>query len=520
MADNAPLKVALVHARVSNNTVPPLGLLSIAAYLERDGIEARVWDPPLCDNGFEGEIARFAPDIIGVSVMTAQYARAGQIVKLLKKKIKQAVYVCGGPHVSALPEESLEGLDTDIAVIGEGELSMSDICAAHMDNRGWESIEGIAYRRSGGIVKNAPRKLIEELDRLPEARRELLSAPFGWYLIPPGVIRGDFNLNTTTMITSRGCPYNCSFCASKVTFGTRYRKRSVGNVVREIRYLVDTYNVKGIWFLDDIFTCDREWVKELCLSLARNGLRLKWSCQTRVEHIDRDILGIMKSAGCVQVELGVESGSERILKKYNKDLDHGEIKEKFAMLKAAGLRSMANFIIGHPEENEEDIESTFRLALRLNPDYTEFNLCTPYPGSALYRTARDRGWLHEPRGGFGPEWSEHFARKGVMKTGIDHARLFKMRAGMQRRFLLRNYGKIIRGFIASPRTLTVLLNAILIYMIREPAEAARLAIGGEFDVLIWNLYTCYSWQSRKKSVKRPGPQPLHKGRSWEKTALK
>lgn len=184
------VKVALGHARVSNNNVPPLGLLCIAGFLKEKGIEVRVWDPSLYDNSFVNEIEEFHPDMVGVSLMTAEYARAREMVGLLRIKLPRAAYVCGGVHVSALPEESLKGLDTDIAVLGEGEITMYELCCCR-DKGDWRGIQGILYAVEGKVHHNPARELIKDLDVIPFTGRELLSAPFDWYLIPPGVIRGD-----------------------------------------------------------------------------------------------------------------------------------------------------------------------------------------------------------------------------------------------------------------------------------------------------------------------------------------
>ena len=172
------MNVALVHARVSNNIIPPLGLLSIASFLNKKGIKARVWDPPLYDDGYIADIHNFNPDIVGVSLMTAQYKRAKDIINHLKDKARNATYVCGGPHVSALPEASLDGLGVDIAVIGEGEESMFELTENLQGRLNLESIEGLMYRKGKEKYRNPPRGLIADLDSLPIPDRGLLNVPF------------------------------------------------------------------------------------------------------------------------------------------------------------------------------------------------------------------------------------------------------------------------------------------------------------------------------------------------------
>lgn len=469
-----------------------MGLLCIAGFLKERGIKVKVWDPSVYDEDFIIEIKEFNPDIIGISLMTAQYVRAKEIIHLLRKKIPQATYICGGPHVSALPEETLIGLNADAAIVGEGELTVDELCRCHMMGHNWREVEGISYIVDGEVYHNPRRRLIDDLDAIPFVGRELLSTPFYWYLIPPGVIRGKFYLDTTTMITSRGCPYNCIFCASNVTFGHHFRRRSVLNVIEEIRYLRERYGVKRIWFLDDIFTFDRCWVERFCSVLVEQRVGLIWSCQTRADTLDAELLNQMKLAGCVQLEIGVESGSDKVLKALSKNICLDDLKEKFAQMKQLGLRTMANFMIGNPEENMDDIMATYRLAKHLNPDFIEFNVCTPYPGSRLYQTAREKKWLAKDRADFDSEWSEHFTNAPVMHINIEPQHLLRLRAKLQNRFLWKNYANIIGGFLRSSTYLFLLIRSIFSYLKKNYRVVCILLMERRFDTVIWNFYTHYS----------------------------
>lgn len=490
------MKVALIHARVSNNAVPPLGLLSIAGVLKEDSIEVIVWDPPVKSQGFLQEIAEFRPDIIGISLMTAEYARAKEIINLLRQKIPNAVYICGGFHVSALPEESLIGLDVDVAVVGEGELPMKELCANITKGHSFQEIKGISYRHEDKIVHNQRQALIEDLDSVPFNGRELLSTSFDWYLIPPGVIRGEFRVQTTTIITGRGCPYRCVFCASNVIFGHRVRRRSVNNVIAEILYLQARYGVKGVWFLDDCFTFDHSWVHLFCAALIERKINLIWSCQSRIDTLDEELAGHMRLAGCVQIEVGVESGSDKVLKTLSKGVYSDEAEKKFAIMKRLGLRTMANFIIGNPQESVDDIMVTYRLAQRLKPDFIEFNICMPYPGSRLYRIAREKGWLPRDRLEFNTEWSEHFTTTGVMHINIDPKCLLELRSSLQNRFLWSNYSTIAKGFLFSPRFLFILIRSICSYLKNNFSTFCALLKKRRFDALIWDIYAYYSNMAR------------------------
>lgn len=490
------LRVALIYARINNKTVPPMGLLSIAGFLSEKRVQVRIWDPLLSNDTFIDEVERFKPDIIGISFLTAQYNRAREISSLLRERIPLALYVCGGPHASALPEESLLGLSCDIAVVGEGELTMHEICKCLADSRTYHRVDGISYLSNGRVYHNPRRQLIGDLDIVPFTGRELLSTSFDWYLVPPGVIRGIFYANTATMITSRGCPYSCIFCASKAVSGNQFRRRSVRNVINEIQYLQQRYGVTKIWFLDDIFTFDPSWVKEFCRVLISEGLELIWSCQTRADALDDDLLRQMKASGCIQVELGIESGSDRMLKAISKGMCVQELRDKFVQIKRIGLRTMANFIVGIPGEDIRDIMLTYKLAKQLKPDFVEFNLCIPYPGSQLYHVAQQAGWLTKDGSNFTADWDEHTGMP-VMRTNIQPRHLLKLRTKFQNRFFWTNYMSIILSFLRSPKHLLILIRSIQLYSLKNARGVCVNLLKKKFDTLAWDIYAHYSQAARK-----------------------
>lgn len=485
------MQVALIHARVSYNNVPPLGLLSIASVLNADGIEVKVWDPGLDDDDFFSEISKFQPNVIGISVLTAQYQRAKEIIQILRKKLPQAFYVCGGVHVSALSDKSLVGLDVDAVVVGEGEFTMLELCKLIQDNRNWRGVKGLVFRTNSKIKRNAPRPLIGNLDAIPFKGRKFLSSSFEWYLMPPGVLRGMFHPRTTTMMTSRGCPYNCIFCASKVIFGHQIRRRSVTNVIDEINYLKQRYAVKGVWFLDDCFISDRAWCEDFCLSLKRNKLNITWSCQARVGHLDEELVRLMITAGCAQLELGIESGSDKVLSALSKGTNVQMIKRKFDFLKRLPIRIAGTFMIGNPEEGIGDIMATYRLAQTLKLDYVQFGICTPYPGTPLYYMAKKKGWLGDDID-FNHNWSEHFTSSPVMSVGLNAQDLLALRAKFQNHFICGNYKHIISGFLTYPKGMFLLFRAFFLFLRKRFIYILRLLRKGKLDILVWDIYAEYS----------------------------
>jgi anaerobic magnesium-protoporphyrin IX monomethyl ester cyclase len=484
------MKVALIHARVSHNAVPPLGLLGMAAVLRTQGESCRVWDPLPGDTSLLDELRAWRPDLVGISFLTAQFARAGRLLSELRTALPEALLVIGGPHASALPEASLERLGADVCVFGEGERTLSEICARWAARETVAGLPGTIVATDGGPVRALPRDPIPDLDALPFPDRDALAGPFAWYLAPPGVLRGLFRAGTTTLITSRGCPHRCSFCASHVVGGRRPRRRSAPHVLEELRWLQRRYGIRGVWFLDDDLAGSAEWMAELCDAVGPLGL--EWSCQARLDRLDHALLSTMRKAGCVQIEVGVESGSDRILQALSKRQSAAEVERRMRWVKGAGIRLMANFMVGAPGETEEDREATLALAQRVRPHFTEFNVCMPYPGSELYDQAVQDGALDASTDGFDEQWSEHFTSRPMLDAGLEPEALMARRAAMQNRFLWRNYGPIAAGLARSPRWQRAAARAALGMVAREPRAVLGALAQGQLDPLAWRFYGRWS----------------------------
>jgi radical SAM superfamily enzyme YgiQ (UPF0313 family) len=474
----------------------------MATLLRHRGHEVRVWDPLPGDRAFIREIADFSPALVGVGFLTACFERARDILADCREALPWALRVIGGPHTSALPAASLEALDAHVAVVGEGEWTLLELMERISAGEAPEGVPGTWLRVGDTCRPQGTRAPVEDLDALPFPDRGLLSIPYNWYLAPPGVLRGLYRPGTTTLIAGRGCPHRCVFCASHVVGGRRPRRRSVGHVLEEIRELRARYAVRGLWFLDDDLALDPAWLGELCEALGPLGL--EWSMQARLDRLEGPLLRALAGAGCVQVELGLESGSDRILAELRKGCTAREVEARVASVRAAGIRVMANFLLGSPGETRADLEATLALAERIRPDFVEFNVCMPYPGSALYeRLVTGEAPV------FGERWSEHFTRDPILRGELDGTDLMRVRAAAQNRSLARNYGPIARGFLGDPGRWPALGRALIRTLLEERERVADVFRGAQIDPLLWAAYARWSAQmrgTRRRSGVRSSPR--------------
>lgn len=383
------------RAKVDENKQfwPPLGLAYLAAVLERAGHEARIIDRDILlrktgmdftrtDDETIGEIKDFKPDMIGISATTPNMLDVGSISKRIKSSGINVPIILGGPHATAIPEETLgEFNDIDTVAIGEGEATIIDIANGVSP----ENIPGIAFRKGHGVVTTGPRKHIENLDDLPFPARHLLDMEF--YLRPSRFTSRNLSLRTTSIFTARGCPYRCTFCAGPVIFPGKVRFHSTKRVITEIDHLVDKYNVEALYFAEDMFLSSKERALELLEEFKKRpwGGRLKWFAQARANLIDRDMLKLMKEAGCVGVEYGFESGSQRVLTLMNKRSTVEENLRAASLTREARMRFQANIIVGYPGETREDFEETIKFLRRVKPSNVGFNIFMPLPGTEIYK---------------------------------------------------------------------------------------------------------------------------------------
>ncbi len=490
------MRITLINVQISegNNIVPPLGILYIAAVLEEMGHELQVFDIDPEVSSCIDEVKAFAPQIIGLGCYTNTYPKARRLTERLQEHLPLAVYICGGVHATAKPVETMQDLGVDYLVYAEGERTMAALVKriATGSTQELDDIKGLYYRRDGQITFTGPPDLIADLDTIPFPARHLLD--FKSYLAPPGIIRGYAMDRVTTIFTSRGCPYPCIYCASSIVQGKKVRRRSVANVLAELELLVENYDIQSFYICDDLVTGDRNWMMDFACQLAQKGLGLQWACQARVDRADEEMLALMKKAGCVQVDFGVESGSDKTLKTMKKATKIEVARGTFQLTRKLGLRSCATFILGFPGESEQDMEETFDLAKQIRADYTAFYFLTPYPGTAIYDMALQNNWI-DPTLIAAERFTHRQASLPLM--AIEHApeKLAAIRRKFQNRFFFRNYFRWHNmGFYVS--LLTVLL--------RRPREAAgfllRFLKTLRLDDLVESAFELHQRWYRSRSV--------------------
>jgi anaerobic magnesium-protoporphyrin IX monomethyl ester cyclase len=368
----------------------PLGLAYLAACLEENGHEVKVIDAGVLNYDYHkiiSEIKLHGADIIGMTSVTPNYVRTLDLATNLKKELDLPILV-GGPHVTALTEETMENDCFDIAVLHEGELTIIDLIETIQTEEDLSKVRGIAYKHEGRLIRTPQRPYMDNLDALPFPARHLLPS-LNAYKPTPSAYR---KLPQATMITSRGCPYHCAFCDRSV-FGNKYRARTAGNVVDEMELLIAKYGAKEIRFWDDTFNVDQQRVISICDEIRRRGLDVTWTCLGRVNHMSKAVLEAMAEAGCWQVDYGIESGNQETLNSITKGQTLEMVRKVVKMTNKAGIGVRGFFMLGLPGENEATMTDTIKFAKSLNLTSAIFHITTPFPGTELYKTARDSGEL-------------------------------------------------------------------------------------------------------------------------------
>ena len=366
----------------------PLGLAYIAAVLEKSGYEVQIIDAKvesLSQDEILKRVLSFNPCIVGLSASTFDFCTAKELAKEIKPLGDYTVLI-GGPHVSALPEETMQEGCFDYGVLGEGEQTMLQLANvfAKGNEKDITDIKGLIFHNGSKIVRTLAQPYIGDLDTLPFPARHLL----------PDIGKYNYRcykkLPVATVITTRGCPYQCTFC-DRAVFGNRFRMRSTSNIVDEIEMLVDTYGVREVNVIDDVFGIMPDRVIEFCRELIARKLKIVWTCLSRVDHVSLDMLKIMKKAGCWQIAYGIESGNRRILDNINKNVTAETTETAIKWTKIAGIHVLGFLMIGLPGENESSIKDTLKFVKKLPIDRVVFFITQPFPGSELYKNACAEG---------------------------------------------------------------------------------------------------------------------------------
>ncbi len=399
------MKIALVHPAGSNwmpgkkdmtataNRMAPLGLLSIAAHLEKKGHQVLVHDclGPRAPAGTTANgkiILDFKPDLVGVSVTTSGFLDGYDLAVYLKRSNPRLKTVFGGVHISAMGAALLADYpEIDFLCMGEGEVTMEELAEGKDPGR----IYGLAWRGEAGGVTNPSRTPIPSLDDLPfPAYEKLEGFPRGYRLPMFSYIRTP----GATMITSRGCPYQCSFC-DRTVFGRSYRYNSAEYVYEHMKTLRTRFGVRHINIYDDLFTTHRSRVVELCNLLTSRPLGLHLNCAVRVGHTDEELLTLLKEAGFLQLSLGIETGDPDLIRTHKPGVDLEEIRDTVKRIQARGLRAKGLFMMGLPGETEASIKRTSDFVISLGLDDMNMSKFTPFPGAPVWSTIQEEGTFDE-----------------------------------------------------------------------------------------------------------------------------
>jgi len=382
-----------------------LGLGYLAAVLEQTGHQVQIYDAVVEDEPLRDVLERGKFELVGISSTTPLINKAWEAAR--EAQAHGATTILGGPHPTLLPDESLQRPEVDLVARGEGEETIVEI-ASNIEYRisngespqlferaAWSEVAGLSFRdENGQIVHNPPRPLRKDLDSIPFPAHHLFKIERYANLQP---LTDGLNpkARAYTIVTSRGCPYNCIYCSKAIT-GRTWRPRSPENVVAEWRWLVRDLRATEIGVTDDTMTLDPERAKTICRMLVAEGLNtVPWITihGINAHNTDEELLHLMKQAGCKRVGFGVESGNQCVLDSIKKQQTLDEVRRAFANAKKVGLETMGFFIFGLPTDTEETMEDTIRLALELDPELANFMIAAPFPGTEMYDIILQEGHL-------------------------------------------------------------------------------------------------------------------------------
>jgi radical SAM superfamily enzyme YgiQ (UPF0313 family) len=360
----------------------PLGLAYLGAYVQDiPGIELAGFDNnalKLRAEEYREVITREAPDVVAISVMTATVFTSWEMARVVKGINSRTVVVVGGVHCSALPESTLEEPSIDYGVAGEGEDAFRELLIALREKQDPFGIPNLVYRRDGKIHVNSRRPPIRDIDKIPFPKRDLFdNSKYGM-----NVNRRATSGKSTTILTSRGCPYQCIFC-SKSIYGRHFNQRSPKNVIEEIRIL-EGEGYSEVLIVDDTFTVNKKWVLEFCGLFNELRLKMRWNCHARVNTLDEETVSAMKQAHCTGMAFGIESGNPEMLKKIDKCITLGQAREAVRLCRKYGISTLCSYIFGHPGDTRQTMNDTLRAALELDSDYANFCVLVPMPGSKIF----------------------------------------------------------------------------------------------------------------------------------------
>lgn len=372
----------------------PLGLAYLAANLEKNDYPVSIIDSValgLDVNGVLEELVKENPDLVGITVLTPMYDLVKELVNRIREAMPKVKIILGGAHATALPKETLSQMQrVDYICVGEGENTLLELARFLSCGGNVALINGLVYRhKEGKLISNLPRKFEMDLDKFPPPARHLL--PMKKYHLTASRVKGKGYC--PTLILARGCPFNCAFCSHP--FGRSFRHHSVERIISELENVVENYNAKEVNFEADTLTIDKSFLLALCQKLGETGLnkKIRWTCESRVDTIDKELLQAIKKAGCWQISYGIESGAQRLLNLINKGTTLKKIEEVVALTKKIGISIRGFFILGLPTETIKESWQTIKFAKKLDPLWAQFTVTIPFPGTPLFDLLKKQGQI-------------------------------------------------------------------------------------------------------------------------------
>lgn len=439
---------------------PPLGIAYMAGVLQENNIDVEILDASAEDMDFkdvEKELLKRKPDLVALTALTPTIGRALETAQVVKETLPDSIVVMGGYHPTFNFIETLEDENVDIVIRGEGEYIMLNLVQALENQSSLHDVKGIVFedKNSKEIVVNPEAPLIQDLDELPFPALNLL--PMKKYRLL------DMDTHMTTMITTRGCPMQCSFCSSAAMHGKKIRERSVENIVDEIEYLKTNYDIDTIAFMDDTFTLKKRKVMAICDEILKRNIEIMWGCTSRVDTLDEKLLKKMKEAGCITIFIGVESADQQQLDNMCKNTTISKIENAFKIARKLKIRIIASVALGMPGDTKEIMNKTVKFVHKLKPNYAIYSLATPYPGTRFYKEAFEKNLIKIK------DWSKYTLITPILETidcSLNDMRKIQAKAFMK--FYLRPH-YIIRQFLQDgPYLLKTIFGVIKTALSKTP----------------------------------------------------
>jgi len=405
----------------------PVSLPSIGAVLKRHKVQVKVVDA-VAENlsvpKIKSQIRRFRAKLLILNVSTVTFDNDMNVAKEIKKNFPSLKIAVIGVHVTALPEEALNNKAIDFVVRSEPEETVEELVLTLGKKLPVHKIKGLSYKSGKKIQHNPDRPFISDLDGLPFPDRSLVKNEL--YLMSMS------DKPHTIILTSRGCPNQCTFCTAHKYYGRVFRTRSAKSVADEMEEAERKFDIHYATMWADTFTMDPDFVFELCRLIQERGLKMKWMCNSRVNTISVDLLKAMKAAGCIGIAYGVESGNQQILKNVKKGITLPQIEKAFKMTNQVGIESLAHVIFGLPGETKQTVDETIRFAKKIKPTYAQFYCAVPFPGTEFRNQAIRERWIREN------EWSKYEINQSIIETPrLSQAELKEARRKAYLKFYLR-----------------------------------------------------------------------------------